>query len=49
MRKCLPEVVVAISAMGLSSAANLWAYFLANLAGGAVAGLAFRFINPGDV
>ncbi len=43
-----PAVAVGISIMGLSSWANLWIYFVANFAGGLVAGLAFRSLNPED-
>jgi aquaporin Z len=43
-----PAVVVGISIMGLSAWSNLWIYLLANFAGGFVAGVTFKFINPGD-
>lgn len=43
-----PAVAVGISIMGLSAWSNLWVYLLANFAGGLVAGLAFKFINPAD-
>lgn len=43
-----PAVAVGISIMGLSAWSNLWIYLLANLAGGAVAGFVFRFLNPQD-
>ena len=34
--------------MHLEKAANLWIYLVANFAGGALAAVAFRFINPED-
>jgi aquaporin Z len=43
-----PAVAVGITMMGLSHVANIWIYLVANLAGGTVAALAFRFINPHD-
>lgn len=43
-----PAVALGISIMGLSAWSNLWVYLLANLAGGAVAGMVFKFLNPQD-
>jgi aquaporin Z len=43
-----PAVAVGITAMGLSKLANLWIFLVADLAGGAAAGLVFRFLNPND-
>jgi aquaporin Z len=43
-----PAVAVGFLAMGLSSPANLWVYLAANFAGGAVAALIFRAVNPDD-
>jgi aquaporin Z len=43
-----PAVAVGITAMGLSKLTNLWIFLLADLAGGAAAGLVFRFLNPND-
>jgi aquaporin Z len=43
-----PAVAVGISMMGLSPWSNLWIYLVANLAGGLVAGMTFKFINPED-
>jgi aquaporin Z len=43
-----PAVAAGITAMGLSKLANIWIYLVADLAGGAVAGFVFRFLNPGD-
>lgn len=44
-----PAVALGITLMGLTSWANIWIYLVANFAGGAVAGLAFRALNPDDV
>lgn len=43
-----PAVAVGITAMGLSSIANIWIYLVADFAGAAAAAAAFRFINPDD-
>src|ERR1700730_16096599 len=43
-----PAVAAGISVLGLSSWANIWIYFVANFAGGAVAALIFRAVNPDD-
>lgn len=43
-----PAVAVGITAWGLSSIANIWIFLVANFAGGAVAAMAFRLINPDD-
>ena len=43
-----PAVAVGISVMGLSSWANIWVYLVANLAGGALAAVVFKFVNPPD-
>lgn len=43
-----PAVAVGITVMGLSTLLNLWIYLVANFLGGAAAGLAFKFLNPGD-
>ncbi len=43
-----PAVAVGVSVMKLASWANLWIYLVGNFAGGAVAALAFRFLNPDD-
>ncbi|MBI3320814.1 MAG: aquaporin [Candidatus Omnitrophica bacterium] len=40
-----PAVAVGLAWMGLSSWSNLWIFLAANLAGGALAALAFRLIN----
>ena len=44
-----PAVAVGISVMGVSPWANIWIYLLSNFAGGALAGLVFRALNPGDL
>jgi glycerol uptake facilitator-like aquaporin len=41
-----PAVASAASVMGLFSWSNIWIYLLADLAGRAVAALAFRCLNP---
>ena len=43
-----PAVAVGVTAMGLSKWADIWIYLAANFAGGAVAAMAFKFINPED-
>jgi aquaporin Z len=43
-----PAVAVGVIVMGLCPVSNLWIYLVANLAGGAVAAAAFKFINPED-
>ena len=43
-----PAVAVGITLMGLSSVSNLWIFLAANLAGGALAALVFRLVNPDE-
>jgi len=43
-----PAVALGITVMHLAKTANLWVYLVANFAGGALAAVAFRFINPED-
>jgi aquaporin Z len=43
-----PAVAVGVSIMGLSAWSNLWIFLAANFAGGAVAGLLFKALNPAD-
>lgn len=43
-----PAVATGISVMGKSPWQNLWIYLVANFAGGLVAGLVFKFLNPDD-
>ncbi len=44
-----PAVAVGITVMKLSAVADIWIFLLANFAAGAVAGITFRALNPGDV
>ncbi|MBA4150667.1 MAG: aquaporin [Verrucomicrobia bacterium] len=44
-----PAVAIGVALMGLSSWGNIWIYFVACFAGGAVAGFTFKFLNPQDV
>jgi aquaporin Z len=43
-----PAVAVGASVLGLFAWSNLWIYLVANLLGGACAGLVFKFLNPAD-
>ena len=43
-----PAVAVGITAMGPVEVANIWIFLLADFAGGAAAGLLFKFLNPND-
>lgn len=43
-----PAVAVGVTVMGISAIANIWIYMVANFAGGAVAAIAFKMINPDD-
>lgn len=43
-----PAVAIGISIMGLSAWTNIWIYLVACFAGGLVAGLVFKFLNPQD-
>jgi aquaporin Z len=43
-----PAVAVGITVMGLSSLTNIWIFLVANFAGGAVAALVFKAVNPDD-
>jgi aquaporin Z len=43
-----PAVAVGITVMGLSAAANIWIFLVANFAGGAGAAFAFLVLNPDD-
>lgn len=43
-----PAVAVGISIMGLSAWSNIWIYLVANLVGGLVAAMTFKFLNPED-
>jgi aquaporin Z len=43
-----PAVATGITVMHLEKAANIWIYLVANFAGGALAAITFKFINPED-
>ncbi len=43
-----PAVAVGTSIMGLTSVANIWIYLVANFAGGALAAVVFKSLNPED-
>ena len=43
-----PAVAIGITLMGLSAVGNLWIFLVGNLAGGALAALAFHMTNPDD-
>jgi aquaporin Z len=44
-----PAVAVGITTMGLNSVSNIWIHLVADLAGGAVAAVMFRYLSPDDV
>jgi aquaporin Z len=43
-----PAIATGITVMHIEKIANLWIYLVADFAGGALAAVAFRFINPED-
>jgi aquaporin Z len=43
-----PAIAVGITAMGISKLSALWIFLVADFAGGALAALAFRALNPED-
>ena len=43
-----PAVAIGITVMHLAKASYFWIYLTGNFAGGALAGIAFRFLNPED-
>ncbi|HXR05640.1 MAG TPA: MIP/aquaporin family protein [Verrucomicrobiae bacterium] len=43
-----PAVAVGVTVMHLVKTVNLWLYLVANCAGGALAAITFKFINPED-
>jgi aquaporin Z len=43
-----PAVATGITFMHIEKSANLWLYLLGDLAGGALAALVFKFVNPED-
>jgi aquaporin Z len=44
-----PAVAIAASAIGLFSWSAIWVFLVANFAGGAIAALVFRLLNPDDL
>ena len=44
-----PAVALGVSTAGLVSWSMIWVYLVANLAGGALAAVAFRALNPADL
>jgi aquaporin Z len=43
-----PAVAIGASTMGLIASTSIWIHIVGEMAGGAVAALAFKFINPED-
>jgi aquaporin Z len=43
-----PAVATGVTVMHLEKAANIWIYLAGNFAGGALAALTFKFVNPDD-
>ncbi len=43
-----PAVATGITAMHIEKTANFWIYLVSDLAGGALAAIAFKFVNPDD-
>ena len=43
-----PAVATGITIMQVEKAANIWVYLVGNLAGGALAAMVFKFVNPED-
>ncbi|MGE5308345.1 MAG: MIP/aquaporin family protein [Deltaproteobacteria bacterium] len=41
-----PAVAIGVTMMGLSKLANLWIFLLADFAGGALAAVVFKYLNP---
>lgn len=44
-----PAVALGVTVMGLSTWEHIWIFLVANLAGGALAALAYRFVNPAEL
>jgi aquaporin Z len=44
-----PAVAVGVAVMNLVSFSDIWIHIVADLAGGLMAGLTFKFLNPSDV
>jgi len=43
-----PAIAIAVTITHVAKASDLWIYLIANFAGGALAAIAFKFINPAD-
>jgi aquaporin Z len=43
-----PAVAVGVTILGKSAISNIWIFLVADFAGGAVAGVLFKFLNPDD-
>ncbi len=43
-----PAVAIGVATMGLVSVTNVWIHLVADFAGGAVAAMVFKFVNPDD-
>jgi aquaporin Z len=43
-----PAVAVGITTMGLSSVGNIWIFLVGNFAGGAVAAIVYKMVNPDE-
>jgi aquaporin Z len=43
-----PAVAVGVTILGKSAISNIWIFLVADFAGGAVAGLLFKYLNPDD-
>lgn len=43
-----PAVAVGITVMGLSKLSNIWLFLVGNFAGGALAAIVFKYLNPDD-
>jgi aquaporin Z len=43
-----PAVAIGVAVMKVVSFSQIWVHIVADLAGGLVAGLVFKFLNPGD-
>jgi aquaporin Z len=43
-----PAVAVGLTIMGVTTVSSIWIYLVANFAGGALAAVVFKFLNPAD-